>query len=131
MKKIKSLLNLFVVALLLGGCTYNYIVPEDLPPDPTDPDAPEISFSAEILPIFNNGNNCTSCHGAGGVSPNLTTGSAYASINNTKYINLGNPEGSLIYTHPHPDTGTHNQKKYTEKEAALVLGWIVQGAQNN
>ena len=131
MKKIKSLFTLFVATLLLSGCTYNYIVPEDLPPDPTDPDAPEISFSTEILPIFNGGNNCTSCHNTGGVSPDLTTNNAYTSINNSKYINSGTPEESLIYTYPNPATNTHTQKKYTEKEAALVLGWIVQGAQNN
>lgn len=131
MKKIISLLTVLVVTLLFSGCTYNFIIPEELPPDPTDPDTPQISFSSEILPIFNNGNNCTSCHGTGGTSPDLTSENAYNSINNSKYINTGTPEESKIYTHPHPDTDPHKQKKYTANEAALVLGWIVQGAQNN
>jgi hypothetical protein len=131
MKKFRSLLTLLVVTLLFSGCTYNFIIPEELPPDPTDPNAPEISFSAEILPIFNNGNNCTSCHGTGGTSPDLTTEKAYNSINNSKYISLGTPEESKIYHYPSPDTDTHKQQEYTANEAALVLGWIIQGAQNN
>ncbi len=133
MKKIISLFTVLVVALLFGGCTYNFIVPEEInsPVDPTDPNAPQISFATEITPIFNNNNKCTSCHKAGGESPDLTTENAFASINNTKFIDTETPEDSKIYTHAHPDMDSHSQKKYTANEAALVLGWIIQGAKNN
>ena len=130
MKKYKSLLVLLAVALLIGGCTYNFIVPEEVP-EPPKPGDPDISFATQIVPIFNNGNKCTSCHKTGGQAPDLTTDNAYASINNTKYINAGSPEESIIYTIPHPDTDSHSQKKYTANEASLVFGWIIQGAQNN
>lgn len=131
MKKYKSLLAITAITFLMGSCVYNFIVPEVvIPPiDPTDPDAPQISFSADIASVFNSGNNCTACHKAGGQSPDLTTENAYVSISNTKYINSESPEESKIYTIPHPD-GDHSIK-YTANEATLVLGWIIQGAKNN
>lgn len=131
MKKLKTLFAIIVVALLTSGCVYNFILPEAVIPtvDPEDPDAPQISFIAEIAPIFNS--KCIGCHKPGMTAPDLTSANAIAALNNPKYINSATPEESKIYTHPHPDTGTHTQKKYTANEAALVLGWIVQGAQDN
>ena len=132
MKTFKFLFAILAFALLSSGCVYNFIVPEDVAPpvDPGDPDAPQISFSTQIVPIFNDNNNCTSCHGAGGRAPVLTTENAYASIN-PKYINSATPEESKIYAYPHPDTNTHKQKKYTANQANLILGWISQGAKDN
>lgn len=128
MKTLKIFFTVIVCTLLLSGCLYNFIVPEEVPPPP-DPDI-IISFAQEIEPIFNNSNNCTSCHN-GGLNPNLTTGNAWTSLNSTKYINFGTPEESLIYLHPNPTSSEHSQKKYTATQAALVLGWIQQGAKNN
>lgn len=119
-----------MVILLMSGCVYNFIVPEDVP-DPGDPDLPEISFKQEIVPIFTNGNNCTSCHDTGGQIPDLTADNAYNSLNSSRYINSSTPEESKIYTWPHPDTDSHKQKKYTQTEAANILIWINQGAKDN
>ena len=131
MKIFKLLPALFVVTLLLSGCLYNIIVPEQGgPTDPDDPNAPEVSFSADIIPIWNNGNKCTACHKTGGPSPDLTADKAYNSVN-PKYINLSSPEESPIYLVPHPDQSGHSQKKYTGSEANTVLLWINQGAKNN
>lgn len=130
MKMLRNFSILGLCVIMLSGCLYNFIVPEQAPPiDPGDPNAPEISFSADIVPIFNNGNKCTSCHKTGGRNPDLTPDNAYASIGNTKYINSASPEESLIYTKPNPDGG--HPAKYSEAEAATVLLWINQGAQNN
>ncbi len=100
-----------------SGCTYNFLIPEEVPPtDPEDPDTPKISFSQDIIPIFTKNNNCTSCHGNGGQTPDLTADNAYNSLNSAKYINKDNPEDSKIYKWSHPDTDTHKQKKYTASE---------------
>ena len=133
MKILKLLLAVVVVSLLFSECKYSFIVPEAVPPivDPDDPDAPQISFATQILPIFVDGNNCTSCHKTGGQMPDLSAENAYASINTSRYINSGTPEQSLIYLHPHPDTSTHMHKKYTATQAATILLWIQQGAKNN
>ena len=132
MKTLKLLSGLIVIIFLLNGCLYNFIIPEEVPPtDPDNPDTPDISFATDIIPIFNNNNNCTSCHKTGGQVPDLTTENAFAALNSTRYINSETPEESKIYTWTHPDTDHHKQKKYTEAEAAKVLIWINQGAKNN
>lgn len=128
----KSKYNLRLVGLSLmlflafnTGCYYDqvYVAPEipDLPP----PDE-EISFETQIQPIFTA--KCIACHPPT-KGLDLTDGNAYASINNATYINSGTPAESLIYTKPAP-TGSHSQK-YSTTEAALLLRWIEEGAQNN
>lgn len=123
MKTLKTLFAVAVVALLFSQCTYDFIAPVE-EPDPTV----EVSFAAEIAPIFSD-NNCTACHGTGARAPELTAANAYSSIV-PAYVNLDTPEESEIYTQPNPaNTGSH--PKYSEAQAALVLTWIQQGAKNN
>jgi hypothetical protein len=129
MKTLKILFVLVTATLLMSGCVYKFVVPEDVI-DPGDPDTPEISFSQEIVPIFTNNDKCTECHN-GGQAPDLSADNAYNSLNSSRYINKSTPEESLIYTYPHPDTDTHKRRKYTAGEAAKVLTWITQGAKNN
>ncbi|MFV0591304.1 MAG: hypothetical protein ACK5M7_07960 [Draconibacterium sp.] len=124
MKALKIIISTLVLALVFGGCAYNFIVPEPTV-DPNDPNAAEVSFKAEILPIFTS--KCVSCHTTGKQNPDLSADNAYSSINSSQYINQTSPESSLIYTHP---TGNHSAV-YTDAEAAKVLLWINQGAQNN
>ena len=82
MKKLKILFSVVFTSILLSGCLYNFIIPEEVTPpiDPENPDAPQISFSADIIPIFNDNNNCTACHKTGGTNPDLTAENAYVSI---------------------------------------------------
>ena len=126
MRTLKTLLSLIVLAVIMSSCTYNWIIEEEVI-DPGDPDAPEISFSAEITPIFDS--KCTGCHKPGGQTPDLTAANAYSSLTGSdRYVKTSAPETSLIYTKPSP-TGSH--VKYSEAEAAKVLTWITQGAKNN
>ncbi|MFW6370148.1 MAG: c-type cytochrome [Bacteroidota bacterium] len=128
MKTLKLIFTIVAVALLFSQCQYDFIVPEEII-DPDDPSAEEVSFSAEIIPIF--ANNCTACHNTGGQRPDLTAENAYSVLTGTtRYINEDTPEESLIYTRAHP-SNTDSHPKYSEAEAALVLTWIKQGAQNN
>ncbi len=118
------LLLVVMVSVLAGGCKYDWILPEEVPV--IDPEVP-ISFTQEILPIFSE-KNCTACHD-GSPAPDLSEANAYASINSASYINRTTPEESVIYTEPHPD-GEHTVK-YSAAQAALILAWIEQGAENN
>lgn len=128
MKIFKLLFALVLVTFIFSGCKYDFIVPEEVV-DPDDPDVEVVSFSEDIIPIFSD-NNCTACHDTGGQIPDLTAANAYSSINTSRYINTSSPEESNIYTRPHPsNSGSH--PKYSEAEAALVLTWIKQGAENN
>ena len=127
MKSLKYLFAVVFLVLTLAGCKYSFIVPEDIPNiDPDDPNAEQVSFANDIQPIFDN--KCVICH-SGSRNPNLTDGNSYSSLN-SGYINIDNPEGSKIYTQADPSTGG-SHKKYSEAEAALVLGWIKQGAKDN
>ena len=124
MKALKIILSIFIIGLIFGGCSYNWILEEEVV-DPSDPDAPDVSFSAEITPIFEA--KCTTCHYTGNQMPDLTSANAYSSLNSSRYVNTSDPASSLIYTKP---MGSHSQT-YSTAEAALVLTWITQGAQNN
>ena len=115
---------LVLLSLTMSSCEYEFIE-VDLP----DPNVP-VSFSADILPIFNANNNCIACHKTGGTSPDLTTDRAYNSIV-PSLINTANPELSKIYVYPSPSSPNHSFKKYTQVQAAQVLAWIKQGAENN
>ncbi len=110
-------------AMILASCQYKSIVePVIPPPDPLD----TISYSAEIEPIYQDA-GCISCH-SGGQAPDLRAGNSYSSIMNG-YVDTEDPAASKIYYYPLPDGGHY--QKYTSAQAALLLGWIEQGAMDN
>jgi hypothetical protein len=91
-----------------------------------------VSFSNDIITIFNSGCNISGCHNAGGQAPELTATRAYASLTDGNFLNVTSPEESEIYMWmtgkrnlPMPVGGIN--KDYN----AIVLAWIKQGAQNN
>ncbi len=130
MKKIKLIFLVVVLGLAVGSCEYAFIAPEDLPPiDGGNGNGEEVSFSQNVLPIFTS--RCASCHKSGGQDPDLTESFAYQSINNSKYINTGSPESSLIYSYVAPGASTHTHRQYSAAQAQYVLVWIQQGAKNN
>lgn len=119
--------TLIVFTAFMASCTFDQVEPQRA--EPIDPDVPT-SFVNDIQPIFTN--KCTGCHPpVKGLD--LTDGNAYNSINNTTYINLGSPSESLIYTFPISSGHeiSSNGRNYSDKEAALVLKWIEEGAANN
>jgi mono/diheme cytochrome c family protein len=127
MKKRTILFVLILYTIFLNGCIYDFVAPEkDLNPVDT---SVVISFAAEIQPAFTA--NCILCHKTGGTSPDLTAGNAYASINSSKYINASSPAQSLIYRRSSTSGGFSGHPTLTSAQAALLLGWIQQGAKNN
>jgi len=128
MKKLLLIVTVVLLALVYTSCKYDFIVPEEVI-NPDDPDVEQVSFSEDIIPIFT-GNNCTACHDTGGQIPDLTPDNAFSALNTSRYINTSAPEESLIYTRPHPD-GSGSHPTYSEADAALILVWLKQGAENN
>lgn len=125
MNKRTTYLILALVSLLLTSCKYDFILPVEVPPI-----TGAVKFSTQIAPIFSTGSKCTSCHKTGGQSPDLSAANAYAAIK-PGLVNTAAPAQSIIYALPSPTTGTHSWKKYTAGEAALILAWITEGANNN
>jgi hypothetical protein len=92
----------------------------------------DVSFSADVIPIFENSCSISGCHNTGGIAPDLSTANAYNSLSNGGYLDINNPEASSLYgyvsgalTPAMPIGGAD------PVIAATVLAWIQQGAQNN
>ncbi len=126
MKILKLTITVVLISFIYSGCVYNFIVPEHTPDIPDDQ---TISFATQIAPIFVSA-NCVSCHKTGGTAPDLSGSNVYSVIV-PNLVNTANPESSIIYDYPAPTTNKHNWKKYSATQAAYVLAWIQQGAQNN
>lgn len=110
-----TLLTVCAVVSLMFSCE-KYVIPKvDVPTD--------VSYSADVQPIFDA--KCVSCHG-GGRAPNLKPDNSYNALINGGYVDSGSPESSIVYSKMLDGHG-----KATEAEAKMVLGWIMEGAENN
>lgn len=124
MKILRTFMILIPLVFFLSSCEYEWIQPEKVPvPD-------ELSFSTDIMPIFNNGCNTNVCHGAGGTPPDLSEGNAYSSLINEGFVDVDLPEASMLYTCML--TGG-SMAPYVQRpgDADIILAWIQQGANNN
>lgn len=125
--RFQSITALLTLIILGGGCYYDNV----LLPNGEDIQG-EMSFSADIIPIFDKDCNTSGCHNTGGQKPDLTAANAYTSLINGNYINTSSPEESELYLWmkglkglPMPPSGTD------ATNTAKVLAWIKQSAQNN
>ncbi|MBK8699650.1 MAG: hypothetical protein IPN29_08910 [Saprospiraceae bacterium] len=121
----KSLVIL-LLSLSMSSCYYDETVLIE-----ESEDVGDISFSNDIIPIFNQSCSTTGCH-SGSVSPDLRADKAYSALTNGNYINAADPANSELYLWmkgsknlPMPLTGPN--AAYNAK----VLAWIKQGALNN
>ncbi len=111
-----------VFVLLFTGCEYDYVEPDNAPI------VTKVSFSGEVLPIFNNSCNFSGCHSAGAVSPDLTPGNAYESLFANNMVDKENPAESELYN----TINKGSMKKYsTPDKTKIILAWITQGALDN
>jgi hypothetical protein len=113
---------------LLSGCYKDKTVLQDTGEEITRP----VSFTGDIIPIFNKSCNGSGCHSTGGIAPDLSAGNAFLSLSAGNYTNTGTPLNSEVYLwmtgkkgSPMPLSGVN--KDYN----ALILAWIKQGANNN
>ena len=92
----------------------------------------DVSFAADVLPIFEKSCAISGCHVTNGQTPDLSADKAYISLTTSDYLDLEVPENSEIYgltsgklTPAMPIGGSD------PAIAAMILAWIQQGAQNN
>lgn len=115
---------LFISLSFLTSCEYEFIEPEQVI-------IPEvISFSDDIIPIFNNSCNYSGCHAAGFAILDLSPAKAYEELFRKQLINREIPDQSELYLKLTDTRGTHKDRS-TATEQALILEWITKGAQNN
>lgn len=92
----------------------------------------KVTFSQDIIPMFNKSCNTSGCHSQGAQAPNLTESNAFNSLTIGNYINKATPENSILYQKMIGKRGTPMPPSGSNKDYnALVLAWIKQGANNN
>ena len=121
-KLIRLSILIMITAFFVQSCEYEWIVPED-------PEMPEVvSYSNNIQPIFDRSCNMSGCHSSGGPAPNLESDKSYDALLSGGYVNVDDPESSSLYT----SVRFGSMKAYAQPgDAAYILKWIEQGAQNN
>ena len=118
-----TLVCLMAIGVGLTGC-YKDIITQ------ADPDGPPqtVSFKSELLPIFSKSCALSGCHATGGHTPNLTSDSAYKSLNNGIYVNTLIPKQSKIYEMINGEMSTYIPSPL---DKGKVYDWIRNGAPNN
>ena len=122
MKKLLKIVLVSIIPFLLFSCYYDEF-PEEV--KVVIPEDTVVSFENDIAPIFAT-YNCTECHSASGVSPNLTVGSEYASLV-PSYAKAGNSSDSKLYT----ILAIDKHRNVDANSVALIKKWIDDGAENN
>jgi hypothetical protein len=112
---------------LLAGCYKDVISPG------SDPNGPPqfVSFSGDLIPIFNKSCNSSGCHDdIPSHKPSLVPDKAYSSIISGGFVNTAVPDQSILYVvvdiGSMPPTGALNAN-----ETQKILDWIRNGAPNN
>lgn len=91
-----------------------------------------VTFSNDLISIFNSSCNGSGCHAAGNKAPDLTAANSYNALMAGNYINVDNPQNSELYLWMTGKKGTPMPVSGINKDFnALILAWIKQGAQNN
>ena len=120
---------MFTLIIGLSSCYKDIIIPE-MASGPDDLPPKQVSFQAELAPMFNTSCAISGCHVSGAHTPYLTTAVSFTQIINGGYVNLANPKESKIYQ---MITGEMAQYMPTpaKTNAQKVYDWIRNGAPNN
>ena len=123
MKKI-FFLPVVIVVLALGATSCTYYENDPVPVEVPD----SVSFSANVIPIFDARCNSAGCHSTGGIQPDLTSTNAYNDLIIFGYVDTDFPELSVLYTKVH----SGSMVQFAEPgDAEIILKWIEQGAEDN
>jgi hypothetical protein len=122
--RIQQIFFALVVFIFIASCEYDFIQP----PAVVIPEV--VSFSDDILPIFNESCNFSGCHVSGFALLDLSPGNAYNDLLLKSLINTDVPDQSKLYQKLTETNGTH-QGRSTAAQQAIILEWINKGAKNN
>ncbi|HYV90768.1 MAG TPA: hypothetical protein VE978_03260 [Chitinophagales bacterium] len=117
---------LIIFSSSLSSCRKDYFIPP-----PVDLNTP-VSFSQQVVPIFDNSCALSSCHLPGAQVPDLTAENAYDQLLLLGYVDSTNVDGSVLYkrlistSDPMPP-----DEKLSPDQINLIYAWISQGALNN
>jgi len=119
------IVGLVIISLvaLMPGCVSDQISPEEII-------VPEnVSFSGDIIPIFDASCNFQGCHSTNGIPPDLTPEAAWVNLVYLNYVDTVTTENSILWKKI--DTGGSMEPYVTDQDKALILSWIEQDAPEN
>ncbi|MBT3302998.1 MAG: hypothetical protein HOD63_10880 [Bacteroidetes bacterium] len=127
-KKLIIVLIIFVMGLFVfTACEYETIEPVKIVIAPGD----SISFSLDIVPIFDQSCNMAGCHIAGHWALDLSDAAAsYTDLFDKNMIDMTTPANSELYVKLIEVGSTHDGRS-TPAQQALILAWLEDGAKNN
>ena len=106
--------------LLFNSCEKEYIIYGGVPDT--------VSHANDMQPFYNA--QCVNCHYTGASAPlDLTEGNSYDNIINGGYVDLNNPDQSLLYTKI--NDGGSMAAYANPQQREMTLKWIEQGANDN
>jgi putative hemolysin len=117
-----------LLALVMGfSSCYKDIIKPELEDNPDGPPK-QVSFKAELAPLFSTSCAKSGCHVTGAHKPYLETAISYQQIVNGGFVNLALPKESILYKNIYGEMAEHIPSK-TDKQK--VYDWIRNGAPNN
>jgi hypothetical protein len=124
---LKSLGSQLILLFILGAAGLSSCTWDEIPPPEIVIPDDGVSFSNDIIPIFETSCATANCHD-GSWRPDLRANVAYDEVMDG-YVNVNSPEDSELYTKIAP--GGSMAQYATDQERALILTWIEEGAENN
>ena len=127
MKRVLIFISLaFGMGLYLTSCYKDVILPEtSLDPDGTPQ---PVSFTTDLVPLFNTNCAVAGCHVSGGHKPYLSTDEAYQQLINGGFVNTSVPKASILYIQINGDMKEHIPNASDRQK---VYDWIRNGAPHN
>ncbi len=128
--KIAILSGLIILLMFtISGCYKTVTVVENAGASITT----EMSYSKDIIPIFNKSCATSGCHAPGAKAPDLSAANSYKSLTVGNYYKVGDPDNSLLILwlngkkSPVMPIGAGPDSKINDP----IYAWIKQGAKNN
>ncbi len=127
---ILALAMLIVSMIAPSGCTSESGILVIEPPDVDT--TVQVSFSGDVIPIFDADCNSSGCHNTGGTPPDLTPENAYEALFAGNYIDTLMPNDSELIQWMLGNRGLPMPLEGPDPDYnKTVLTWITQGAKDN
>jgi hypothetical protein len=126
-KSILIIMSLVLTSVMLTSCYKDMIHPG------ADPNGPpqQVTFSGDIIPIFDKSCNSSGCHDAiPSKKPALSPDKAYNALMNGGYVNTIVPANSPLYLSV-KNNSMPISTVLSASEKQKILDWIRLGAPNN